>query len=159
MIKPQEANTDLTKMLENDILDLADWVRDFAAYTQFQKEWPDRAEVWSAIATNLPSKLQEHSEATAQELLQAVGIMAVVKIGDERVAWAATIDAEKAKVLQQLYNSVPYSQIRHTLKINAHWILLLSPKSIDLYTKEDLFEAHMTILEVKDSPESVIVHL
>jgi hypothetical protein len=146
-------------LLEHEILNLPQWVREYATYTGFQEAWPDPSQVHAALATHLPLKLQAHPAANVQELLQAVGIMVIVKIGDERIAWFATINADEAEDLQQLYNSPAYSQIRHQLGINAHWIFLLNPKSIDLYTRQDLYEAHMDVLELEDRPEAVVVSL
>lgn len=154
-----QEDPDLAEFLETKVLNLAEWVREYAAYTRFQEPLPDPSQVHSAISAHLPDKLQQHPGADVQELLQAVGIMAIVKIGDERIAWSATIEANKAEDLQQLYNSAAYSQIRHELGINAHWIFLVQPKSLGLYTRQDLYEAHMDVLELQDRPESVVVRL
>lgn len=149
----------LNEVTEKEILNLPQWVREYAVYTRFQEPLPEQSQVHTAIAAHLLSKLQEHPGAEVQALLQAVGIIAIVKIGDERIAWSATIDADKAKALQQLYNSPAYSQIRHELGINAHWIFLLNPKSLDLYTRQDLYEAHMDVLELEARSEAVVVRL
>lgn len=154
MVVAKDANK-----LELDHSYLMKWVRYFAQNTHFIESDPVVEKVRQAIAAYLPDRLAQCSKASVQELLDAVGIMAIAKIGGERLAWTATTSSDEAETLQQLYNSVPYSKIRSDLGINAHWIFVVNPKFIETYFSEDLYEAHLNVLEIEERPECVVVPL
>ncbi len=79
---------------------LLNWVRYFAQNTHFIESDPLVEKVRQAIATHLPDKLKQPFGVNIQDLLDNVGIMAIAKIGEERLAWAATTSSDEAETLQ-----------------------------------------------------------
>jgi len=136
--------------------DLAAWTRQFGD-RYYYVSVPPLEQVQQAIAAHLPKKASEYSTSTtAQELLeQALGIVVIVKLGDERVAWSVTADRAQAESLKQTYSGDVYSAIRKDLGVDAQWILLVKPDV--MFTHRDLYEAHMDLMELEDQPECVIV--
>lgn len=137
---------------------LIDWIRNFADH-YYHLLTPSKEQVRRAIATHLPQKLSECPfNADAQELLERVsGIVVIVKLGDEQIAWGVAVDRPQADTMQQTYSSAPYSAVRDDLGIDAHWILLVNPDF--MFTQRDLYEAHMDLMELEDQPECVLVPL
>jgi hypothetical protein len=139
---------------------LADWTRSFADNTGFRVDNPSLEAVKQAIATHLPDKLSEYRFTDAEGILQdALGIGAIVKIGDETIAWVAVTNADVAKRIEQTYNGVAFSKIRHALGIESQWILLVNPDLLAVYSNEDLYEAHLIVLDEENRLECIVVPL
>lgn len=135
--------------------DLAAWIRQFAD-RYYYVSVPPLEQVQQAIAAYLPEKESEcATSTTAQELLeQALGIVVIVKLGDEQVAWSVTANRAQAEAMQQTYSGDAYSAVRKALGVDAQWILLVNPDV--MFTHRDLYEAHMDLME-EEQPECVVV--
>lgn len=137
--------------------ELNNWIRRFADQHYYPAELSTDA-LHKAIATCLPEINQETllQDAEAQGILGSVlDVVALIRLGGEIIAWSVATDRQSAKLLQQKYSGHAYSQLRHALGINAHWILLVNPEF--LFTLGDIYESHMDLIEEEERPECVIV--
>lgn len=144
----------LNKTMESSAL--ADWVRSFAQ-TNYHLFVPSEEQLLQAISKSFPSKLSEYrTDRNVQELLeQILGIVTIIKLGNEQIALSIATNTSEAEVLQKTCNAPRYSRVRHELGVDAHWILLVNPEF--LFTLQDLYEAHMNVMELENRPECVIV--
>jgi hypothetical protein len=130
---------------------LSDWVRAQAKEMGITYELLTLDVVQKAVIEHLPGKARLVSKylpdsASVQDWLQhMLGIMEVVKVGVDVIAWGAATNEAEAEVLQQAYSAKTYRQICQALGIRYQWILLLHP--VYLTTSGDIIEAHMTFVE------------
>lgn len=143
--------TALTRVREQ-----SQWVRQFAQQN-YHLLTPSPEQVRQAISRSLPEQLSKYpASAEAQGLLEEVlGIAVIVKLGNQYIAWSVTCDPTFANTLQRNYSADVYSAIRADLGINSHWILLVNPEL--MFTVQDLYEAHMDLLELEIQPECVVM--
>lgn len=134
----------------------SNWIRQFAAQN-YHLFVPSPLQVQQAIARSLPEQLSKYpASAEAQELLEEVlGIVVIVKLGNQHIAWSVTSDPNFANILQQKYSATAYSAIRTDLNIDSHWILLVNPEF--MFTVQDLYEAHMDLMELEAQSECVVM--
>lgn len=149
-----------TQMPQQEIKapDLHQWVRSFAQkYYNLVEFTPGK--VLSAAKKHLPTTdLHLDSEAGSQEILESIlSILAIIKLGDQQIAWSIASDLNEAQKLQQTYSAQDFTQLRHSLGINAQWILVFVPEL--LFTQEDVYEAHMKLIDHDCKPDCAIVHL
>lgn len=139
-----------------EVSTLADWVKAYAR-KRFNVISLPSSKLRQAVAHHSPGTLDEYPEAADdQELLEkGLGILTIVKLGQQLYAWSAVADRAEADTLQQLYSNPPYTLIRQELGIDFHWILLVNPEF--MFTVEDLYEAHMDLLELEEQPQCVVV--
>lgn len=135
---------------------ISDWVRSFAE-TNYHLFTPSLEQLLQTIAAYFPSQLSEYRKnSDGQELLENIlGIVTIIKLGNEYIAWSVTSDRAEAEARQQAYSTPSYSSLRHELGVDAHWILLIDPDFF--FTLQDLYEAHMNLLELVNRPECVVV--
>ena len=143
--------TALTRVREQ-----SQWVRHFAQQHHHIFA-PSPEQVRQAIAVHLPEQLLKYSpNAEAEELLEEVlGIAVIVRLGSQQIAWSIADDPNLAQALQKNYSATVYSDIRADLGIDLHWILLVNPEL--MFTVQDLYEAHMDLIELKVQPECVVM--
>lgn len=151
--------------------ELSNWIREFAQETLPVCTNPLVETVRQAIATHLPEKLVETDpEATVEDLLsQILGISVIVQYGRERIGWSATTDSAEADVLLQRYSSRSYSEARHAIGIDGHWIFLANPELLDIYGVDELmasepysiemYEMYPELLRVEERQECAVVSL
>ena len=143
--------TALTRVREQ-----SQWVRQFAQqnYRVFS---PSSLQVRQAIAAYFPEQLVRYpASAEAEKLLEEVlGIAVIVRLGNQQIAWSIADDPNLAQALQKNYSATVYSDIRADLGINLHWILLVNPEL--MFTVQDLYEAHMDLIELKNQPECSVM--
>lgn len=146
-----------------EAISLSDWTRKFAEYTGFLVSNPPLTQVTTAIATRLSTQLlpSELDNLDAQKLLEnELGIAAIVKIGTERIGWRTVRNRTEAEVLQIAYSSLEYNHARDFLDIDTYWLLLVNPQLLQVYTRGDLYEAHMAAYDDReDGLECIIVNL
>lgn len=132
------------------------WIRQFAQQNHHIFA-PSQEQVRQAIAAHLPEQLLKYPASTeANELLEEVlGIAVVVRLGNQHIAWSVTDDPALANTLQRKYSADAYSAIRAKLAIDSHWILLVNPEF--MFTLQDLYEAHMDLVELEIQPECVVM--
>lgn len=143
---------------------LSNWVRSFAEHTGFLRPNPPLEQIRTAIATCIPRAQLLLSErlvnTDAQKLLEDVlRITAIVQIGSEKISWSAARSSTEAEILQLIYSGSEYCQARHFLGIDVHWLLLVNPELLKVYTRGDLYEAHMAAYDSEDRPGCIIVAL
>lgn len=143
-------------MTSTESISLSNWVRSFAQ-TNYHLFVPSEEQLLQAIKDCFPSQLSEsQTDRNVQELLeQILGIVTIIKLGNEQIALSIATNTSEAEVWQQTYNAPLYSRVRHELGVDAHWILLVDPEF--LFTLQDLYEGHMDVMELEDRPECVIV--
>lgn len=143
--------TALTRVKEQ-----SQWVRQFAQQN-YHIFTPSQEKIRQAIAAHLPEQLLKYStDVEVEELLEEVlGIAVIVKLGKERIAWSITSDLTFANTLQQKYSAAAYSAVRADLGIDRHWILLINSEL--MFTVQDLYEAHMDLMELEIQPECVVM--
>lgn len=118
---------------------------------------PLKDQLVQVINEFFPNQLSEYrTDRNVQELLEKIlGIVTIIKLGKERIALSIATNSTEAEVYYQTYNTPLYSNIRHQIGIEAHWILLVNPEL--LFTLQELYEAHMNVMELEDRPECIIV--
>lgn len=134
----------------------SNWIRQFAAQN-YHLFVPSTLQVQQAIARSFPEQLSKcPANAEAQELLEEVlGIAVIVKLGNQQIAWSVTDDPAFANTLQRNYSADAYSAVRANLGINSHWILLVNPEL--MFTIQDLYEAHMDLMELEVQSECIVM--
>lgn len=138
------------------IRELSDWICQFADQN-YHLFAPSTLQVRQAIAAYLPEQLLKYSpSAEAEGLLEEVlGIAIIIRLGDRQIALSIAEDRAKANALQQTYSAAPYSAIRADLGINSQWILLVNPDL--LFTVQDMYEAHLDLMELEIQPECLVM--
>lgn len=133
-----------------------EWIRQFAEQN-YRLFAPSTLQVRQALASHLPEQLLQYFvNAEAEELLEEVlGIAVVIKLGEWKIALSMTGDKVEATALQQKYNTAAYNAIRADLGIDSHWILLVNLEL--LFTGQNLYEAHMDLMELDSLPECAVV--
>lgn len=134
------------------------WIRQFAD-KNYRLFTPSTLQMRQAIAAHLPEQLVKYStNAEAEELLKEVlGIAVIVKLGNQRIAWSIADDSNLAHALQRKYSATAYSNMRADLGIDLHWILLVNPEL--MFTVQDLYEAHMDLMELENQAECSIMSI
>ena len=132
------------------------WIRQFAQQHHHIFA-PSPEQVRQAIAVHLPEQLSKCStSAETEELLEEVlGIAVIVRLGSQQIAWSIADDPNLAHALQKNYSATVYSNIRADLGIDLHWILLVNPEL--MFTVQDLYEAHLDLIELEIQPECVVM--
>ena len=132
------------------------WVRQFAEQNHYTFA-PSRLQVRQAIAAHLPEQVLKYStNAEAEELLEEVlGIAVIVRLGSQKIAWSIADAPKLAHALQRKYSATVYSDMRTDLGIDLHWILLVNPEL--MFTVQDLYEAHMDLMELENQAECSIM--
>lgn len=143
--------TALTRVKEQ-----SQWVRQFAQQNHHIFA-PSQEQVRKALTAHLPEQLLRcPASAEAQELLEEVlGIAVIVRLGNKHIAWSVISDPNVANTLQQNYSATDYSAVRADLTIDSHWILLVNPEL--MFTLQDLYEAHMDLMELEVQSECVVM--
>ncbi len=96
------------------------------------------------------------ANAVAQELLEEVlGIVVLVRLGNQQIAWSITSAPALTNTLQRNYSADAYSAMRANLGIDSHWIVLINPEV--MFTLKDLYEAHIDLVELEIQPECVVM--
>lgn len=150
----------LTEMLQQEINgpDLHQWVRAFAQ-KYYRLVDLSAGEVLHSAKKHLPSTdLHLNSEVSSQEILESIlSILAIIKLGDQQIAWSMASNLTEAQRLQQAYSASNFTQLRRALGIDAQWILVFDP--LLLFTLEDVYEAHLQLVDQDCKSDCVVVDL
>jgi len=132
------------------------WIRQFAD-KNYRLFTPSALRMRQAIAAHLPEQLVKYpTNAEAEEFLEEVlGIAVIVRLGSQKIAWSIADDPNLAHALQRKYSATVYSDMRADLEIDLHWILLVNPEL--MFTVQDLYEAHMDLMELENQAECLIM--
>ncbi|NJO93849.1 MAG: hypothetical protein HC820_04920 [Hydrococcus sp. RM1_1_31] len=134
---------------------LLQWVKNFAVTNYHQVNFL-RKNV-KEIASKYFQNLQLSEDTDPEQLLNSLGILSAISLGDEKIAWSVAENRSQADAMIEQYNTPAYSSFRKAIGIDSHWILLVNPEL--MFTLQDLYEAHMDLLELEDKPECIIVSL
>jgi hypothetical protein len=142
----------------SDIRAVSAWVKEFGE-EHYHLFTPNTESVRQAAA--LLSSPHEETVQTAtpveQLLEETLGIILLIKLGNEKIAWSIATDQAEAESLLQTFRTPDFTQARQKLGIDIHWVLLINPEI--LFTQGDLYEAHLNVLELDEQPDCVILRL
>lgn len=144
---------------ETDKAIASQWLRAFAE-RYYNLYLPSSEQMHRAIAAYFPMAATIIEGISVQDLLETwLGIVAIVKLGDECIAWSVETDLTCAQTRRKYYNTSPFYSIAHELGINKHWILLGEPLSFSSLTINDIFEAELNLLEEENPFQCAIVRI
>jgi hypothetical protein len=116
-------------MLTQEVLTtstLNDELREFAEEMPVVVSRLTSDEVIAAIEPHFPELVRQAANLT--ELMDAVGLSAVVRLGaDLFISWSTADNAEDAAAQRLRFSQPSYSQIRKSLGIQHHWIIKVRP--------------------------------
>lgn len=85
-------------------------------------------EAYSAIAPSFPEIASKAHSAEA--LLEQVGLVVITDVGQGynpmRISWSVATQTEDAQAQFEMYQQLPYAQVRKALGVDFHWIFLVS---------------------------------
>jgi len=126
---------------------LTDWVRARADALGVLIPPPSLDTVLPVIKEYLPAKARlwgrhlPDPESVEDWFQHILGIVCLVRMGDETIAWGASVHRDQAEAMRRSYSRASYRKVRHALGIDYQWILLMHPEL--LCTRRDMFEAFM----------------
>jgi hypothetical protein len=135
---------------------LSQWIKNFANTNYYKANFLPET-VREATYTYLHNVKLPAEDAEIEQLLDSLGFVSAIALGDETIAWSVATNRSQASEMIEQYSTSTYSRWRKALGIDSHWILLVDPEV--MFTIQDLYEAHMDLLELEDKPECVIVEL
>ena len=113
-------------------------------------------EVVTAVEPYCPELIQQTKSQT--ELMDAVGLSAVVKLGtDTFVSWSVADNDEEAVEQLEKYSQPSYSRIRKSLGIKHHWVIKVRPNFWG-YDDDELIEGYGDF-RIDKKPECWILDL
>ncbi|KAI9130147.1 hypothetical protein [Acaryochloris sp. CCMEE 5410] len=106
--------------------DLAQWTRDYVTLKPIQHSSEDLQ------ALLKPLGLLETTSSSADDILASIGIAMICNYaetdgGPGPVAISPTTSPETAKQLLETYQQPSYQQLRQSMGVTHHWIVLLGP--------------------------------
>jgi hypothetical protein len=126
---------------------LSDWVRSRADALGVLIQPPSLEIALPIIKEYLPAKARlwgrylPNPDSVEDWLQHILGIVCLVKIQKEVIAWGASTEPERAEAMRKEYSQGTHSKVRHALCIDYQWVLLFHPEYLS--TRRDMFEAFM----------------
>jgi hypothetical protein len=135
---------------------LNDELREFAEEMPVVVSRLTKEEVIAAIEPCFPELVRQSASLT--ELMDAVGLSAVVRLGkDLFISWSVADNAEDAIAQLEKFSQPSYSQIRKTLGIQHHWVISVRPDFWG-YDDDELIEGYGDF-RIDNKPECWILDL
>jgi hypothetical protein len=132
---------------------VSQWIKNFANTNYYKANFLPKT-VREAAQTYLQNvKLSDCADV--EQLLDSLGIVSAIALRDETIAWSVATNRSQASEMIEQYSTPAYNHFREAIGIDSHWILLVNPEL--MFTQQELYEAHMDLLELEDKPECVIV--
>lgn len=126
---------------------LSDWVRSRAKALGVLIESPSLETALPVIKEYLPAKARllgrylPNPDSAEDWLQHILGIVCLVKIENEVIAWGASTEPELAEAMRKEYSQESHSKVRHALGIDYQWVLLFHPEYLS--TRRDMITAFM----------------
>jgi hypothetical protein len=134
---------------------VSQWIKNFANTNYYKANLLPKT-VREAAQTYLQN-VKISDCADVEQLLDSLGIVSAIALGDETIAWSVATNRSQASEMIEQYSTPTYSRWRKALGIDSHWILLVDPEV--MFTLQDLYESHMDLLELENKPDCVIIAL